>query len=155
MHIILLDNLGTTTKTSACHSICFPARPYKRHSRQSSRMSIAWQGVDAKLCWVVLCFCRRPRLLGAGPGSKVGADHVFGKPSARERQPCVGELIRSSGGREEQVDPGLGNSPTRWRNTSEPAERVSGRCCVPHASHQPRQLYGGDTRPQGACPACF
>lgn len=68
----------------------------------------------------------RPRLLGAGPGSALGPDYVFGKPCAREQEPCVGELIRGSGGRQEQqVDPGPGTSLTRWRNTSETAERVS------------------------------
>lgn len=73
----------------------------------------------------------RPRLLGAGPGSRVGPDHVFGKPSAREQEPCVGELIRASGGQQQQqVDPGLGASLTRWRNTSETAERVSQACTM-------------------------
>jgi hypothetical protein len=41
----------------------------------------------------------------------------------------VGELIRGSCGQqqqqqEQQVDPGLGKSLTRWRNTSETASRV-------------------------------
>lgn len=38
------------------------------------------------------------------------------------------ELIRGSGSQQEQpqVDPGLGKSLTRWRNSSETAERVSG-----------------------------
>lgn len=69
--------------------------------------------------------CRRPRLLGAGPGSKVGPNHVFGMPSARESEPCVGKLIRGGCSHQQEVDPGLGKSPTRWRNTSEAAERVS------------------------------
>jgi hypothetical protein len=93
-----------------------------KHSKgkQSSR-------ADGQL-GVHLSCCRHPRLLGAGPGSKVGPNHVFGMPSARESEPCVGELIRGGCGQqqhEQEVDPGLGRSPTRWRNTSETAERVS------------------------------
>lgn len=90
------------------------------HAQQSSRAHIG--------LGVHLPCCRRPRLLGAGPGSKVGPHHVFGMPSARESEPCVGELIRSGCSQQQQeheVDPGLGKSPTRWRNTSETAERVS------------------------------
>lgn len=86
------------------------------HAKQSSRAHVD--------LGVHLLRCRRPRLLGAGPGSRVGPNHVFGMLSARESEPCVGELIRGQQQQEQEVDPGLGKSPTRWRNTSETAERV-------------------------------
>lgn len=59
-------------------------------------------------------------MLGASPGSRMPPGHVFGKPSAREQEPCVGELIRGSSSSQQEaqlVDPGLSKSLTRWRYT--------------------------------------
>ncbi|WIA10245.1 hypothetical protein OEZ85_010445 [Tetradesmus obliquus] len=60
----------------------------------------------------------KPRLLGAG-NRALPPDHVFGKCSAREAEPCVGELMRGYYSAEEQApDPDLGKSLREgWRNT--------------------------------------
>lgn len=56
-----------------------------------------------------MCACR-PQL---------GLNHVFGKPSAREAEPCVGELLRGwYTPEQQQPDPDLGKSLREgWRNT--------------------------------------
>lgn len=61
----------------------------------------------------------RPRMLGAGPAAPLPPEHVYGRPSAREQEPCVGELIRGCFGEAAlQPDPGLGKSLREgWRNT--------------------------------------
>lgn len=102
------------------------------HKQDLSTSPLSMEPVNRVVLRRVLS-CRRPRLLGAGPGSRVPPGHVFGKPSAREPEPCVCELIRGTGSQQGPlqqqqqsagVDPGLGKSLTRWRNTSETAERV-------------------------------
>lgn len=68
--------------------------------------------------------------LGAS-GGRVPADGVFGKPSARESEPCVGELIRGwYRPEEQQPDADLGKSLREgWRNL-QPEGRVRAMAAV-------------------------
>ncbi|KAF6255181.1 hypothetical protein COO60DRAFT_241792 [Scenedesmus sp. NREL 46B-D3] len=59
----------------------------------------------------------KPRLLGAS--ARLPPDHVFGRASVKEEEPCVGELMRGCYSAEEQApDPDLGKSLRQgWRNS--------------------------------------
>ena len=96
----------------------------------------------------------KPRRLGAAGmrregGSVTAADaggsgRVFGAPSAREPEPCVGEIIRGWYTPEKQApDSDLGKSVREgWRNT-QPDSRVSaGLACLGSIGHLSGLLSG-------------